>query len=112
LPNSQANERIVTVNQTDGSSAHVDPVCGLEIQLFEEDVEHTDLNGRVYWFCSLRCRGLFEADVSRFVSLRYGSVTVFDSEPLSGCSARNLLGYPPTRFRLQFRRAHFARSWS
>jgi YHS domain-containing protein len=62
----QAPEGTVTVNQADGSSVCIDPICGLEIKLIEEDTEHIELNGRMHWFCSLRCRWLFEAEPGRY----------------------------------------------
>ena len=60
------NGGAVAVNQADASSMPVDPVCGLEITLVGEGVEQTELNGRTYWFCSLRCRWLFETDPERY----------------------------------------------
>lgn len=66
MPNTPANQGTVSVSQDDGSSVPVDPVCGLEISLIGDEVEQTELNGRLYWFCSLKCRWLFQADPERY----------------------------------------------
>lgn len=66
MPNTPVHDGSVMVEQADGCSAQVDPVCGLEIQLIREGLEQTELNGRTYWFCSLKCRWLFEADPERY----------------------------------------------
>jgi len=64
--NTPADEGIVTVNQVEGSSVLVDPVCGLEIRLVDQALEKTEANGRTFWFCSLECRWIFESDPERY----------------------------------------------
>ena len=51
---------------TRGTSAHVDPVCGMSVATDSpHQLEHA---GKLYRFCSEKCRGKFIADPARYLS--------------------------------------------
>ncbi len=47
------------MGRTTGASLEVDPVCGMRVDPTKA-VYKTLYRGRVYYFCSRRCRDLFE----------------------------------------------------
>lgn len=44
------------------SEWEVDPVCGMDVDTTDQDVEHVDRNGKTFYFCSSDCRQQFETD--------------------------------------------------
>lgn len=42
-----------------------DPVCGMQIDERESD-EHSEFEGRTYYFCSSACRQKFEENPGRY----------------------------------------------
>ena len=43
-----------------------DPVCGMSVE--QHDTPHLQLDGVVWWFCSVACRDEFAADPARFLN--------------------------------------------
>ncbi len=57
-----------STSRSQGSSAiqATDPVCGMEVNSADADVEKSEHNGKTYYFCSSECREQFEASPDDF----------------------------------------------
>lgn len=62
----------VTSNEKASNSAaessdwEVDPVCGMDVDMADEETEQSERNGKTYYFCSAECRQQFEAAPSDY----------------------------------------------
>ena len=54
----------MSVNET--KSAHVDPVCGMNVEP-ETAAGMSRVAGKAYYFCSLGCNQKFDADPARYL---------------------------------------------
>ena len=64
-----------------------DVVCRMTIEIAQAAAwSHVD--GRDYYFCSVPCKGRFDADVNRYVSRSTGEAPT--SVPPSSCCAREV----------------------
>ncbi|MCS7128846.1 MAG: YHS domain-containing protein [Sulfolobales archaeon] len=47
-------------------ASEVDPVCGMQVDTVKA-IYKTLYKGRVYYFCSRRCKNAFEKDPERYI---------------------------------------------
>jgi YHS domain-containing protein len=60
-----SNERIPD-NAAEASDWEIDPVCGMDVDMADEEAEQSERNGKTYYFCSSDCRRQFEAAPADF----------------------------------------------
>ena len=72
---------------SESSKVAKDVVCGMTIEIAHA-AGFSTVSGKNYYFCSLPCKGHFDADVNRYVPRSTGAAPT--SVPQSSCCAREI----------------------